>query len=490
MGEGPWDEWNGTDSLLERLVNGTSARLEGTGVLELEDEEGNSEFQMLEGPGEVSFALLCDFEGFKSPSMEDSIKVRLVSCDDAAFSVIRGASIEGFSLLPRYRLSGSISTEEGEIPVRLNAVTLDARTPAPISATKREIRRVASVGMVTIGSLESTKDLITCKLVVPNFVEEQAVVEGKGVRISLKEISSEATHSLYAAESQGKFLPGSYLEVQRLQEDAGANIALAVDDFGWLLSFYAGRRIHPVAWEGETDSGTVWRIQNTQLLTPLGEDQPESCLSSVVSLQHFLQHSWRAWQSFNEQRRLRVRGATNSYVDILTATFATQTLALVTMYLERFRETFVGGSELLEGSGSKKNKVARELRQALRRAIDSSERLNDSEKNTLCESLRKNPGKVNDLFRKSFRESLLELYGMLGLNIDEEQLARFIRERDVVLHGSWDSGREGTLGTYRLAQYGLHLLEVLLLRLFEYEGEYHNRVTQTAEDFSEALTRQ
>jgi hypothetical protein len=73
VGEGPWDKWEGTDSLLERIVNGTSASLEGTGVLELEDEEGSQESQVPKGPGEVSFTLLCDFEEFKLPHIEEAI---------------------------------------------------------------------------------------------------------------------------------------------------------------------------------------------------------------------------------------------------------------------------------------------------------------------------------------------------------------------------------------------------------------------------------
>lgn len=264
MGEGPWNEWGGTDSLLDRLVNGASARLEGTGVLELEeDEEGPQENQVPKGPGEVNFALLCDFEEFNSPNTE-TIQVRLISRDDAAFSVIRGVRSEGLSPLPRYRLSGSVSTSNGEVPIRMDAVTLGVRSLPLTSIPEMKITRVARVGAVTVGSLESTKDLINCKLVIPNFAEE-AVVEGGGVRITLNEISLETTEALHASESRGKVLPGSYLEVQRLQEDAGESVKLAVDDIGWLLSFYAGRRIHPLAWEGETNRGLGWRLHNMQL---------------------------------------------------------------------------------------------------------------------------------------------------------------------------------------------------------------------------------
>jgi hypothetical protein len=367
----------------------------------------------------------------------------------------------------------------------MEAVTIDDRALSPLHVVEGEIKarsQEAPVGILTVGPLERTRELISCTMMVPNFADE-AAIEGGGVRITLKEVSPKATRDLYASESQGKVLPGTYLEVQRLKEDAGENVGLAVDDLGWLLSFYTGRRIHPIAWEGETNLGPVWQIQNTRLVTPLNDNYVASCISRVVPLEHFLQHAWRAWENHSEERRARLRGAINFYADMLSATFPTQSLAFTTMYLERFRELFVGDSELLGGSKSRKKKIASELREALRESIASSQKLSDSEKDTLHESLRRNPGKVNDLFRKSFRESLLELCDMFDLNVDEKELGEFIEQRDTVLHGSWDSGPGGTLETYRLAQYSLNLLEMLLLRLFEYEGKHFNRVDLSTQDF-------
>ena len=43
MGDESWDLWEATDSLLERIVRGKTARLDGTGVLELEEREGAQE---------------------------------------------------------------------------------------------------------------------------------------------------------------------------------------------------------------------------------------------------------------------------------------------------------------------------------------------------------------------------------------------------------------------------------------------------------------
>jgi hypothetical protein len=77
----------------------------------------------------------------------------------------------------------------------------------------------------------------------------EAKVAGGGVRVALEETTPETTHHLSVAESQAKILPSSYLEVLRLREVAGESVELTVNDFGWLLSCYAGRRIHPIAWE-------------------------------------------------------------------------------------------------------------------------------------------------------------------------------------------------------------------------------------------------
>jgi hypothetical protein len=493
MGEGPWDQWTGTDSLLERLVAGGSARLEGSGNLTLEDEEDVQEANVPKGPGQVDFVLLCDFEEFRSP-LSEAIQVRLVSRDDAAFEIVRGVRGEGLSPLPRYRLSGTVSVQRGELPVSIS-VTLDSRTLAPItlvagedSTEVKNITRVAIVDVATVGQFESAGKTTSCRAVLPNFAGE-ATVESGGARITVKEVSPESTSSLYAAESRGKLLPSAYLEVQRLHEDADEAVELALNDFGWLLSFYTGRRVHPFAWEGTAESDTVWHIQTTRVLTPFVTDGPRSCVSGTVSLEYFLGCAWKAWQELDERYRARLRGAVNLYTEMLSATFPTQRLALTTMYLESFRDLVLGSSTVLEAVNKDQKKfdptkIAKAIRNTLRNEIKGSERLSPEEELALVELVKKlGPGQVNNLFRKTFKESLLELYKRAQLEVDPVEIGRFITERDKVMHGSWDSGREGTLNTYRLAEYGLNLLEKLLLRLLGYEGKYHNRVNVSTEDF-------
>jgi hypothetical protein len=487
VGEGPWDLWEARDSLLQRVTQGRTARLEGTGTLELEVDAQESGAPT--GPGRVQFALQCDFEELRLPYAQ-ALQVRLVSQDDVALKIIRGRDNPKFIPLPSYRLSGTISTAQGQVPVRMDGLAVDAGglTAASITDEKSEIRRVVPVHNVTVGSLKSVSDLVSCKVLVPNFSDE-ATVEHGGVRVTIKEVSPEATDHLFAPESQGKVLPGSYLEVERLTEHADDGFELAVNDFGWLLSFYAGRRIQPIAWEGETSQGTVWRILADQLITPLSESHAESCVSSVVPLHHFLQHAWKAWQDHDDRRRARLRGAVNFYADVLATTFATQKLAFTTMYLERFRDMLIGSSTLLEEINEDEKRLdasllAKKARRILRTTVEHNESLSEEEKHRLVKAVNKvGPGQVNGLFRKTFRESLLEIFDKADLQVDHQELSRFIAERDRIVHGSWDSGREGTLRTYRLAEYGLNLFEMILLRLFEYQGKYRNRAKASRDIF-------
>lgn len=49
------------------------------------------------------------------------------------------------------------------------------------------------------------------------------------------------------------------------------------------------------------------------------------------------------------------------------------------------------------------------------------------------------------LFRKSFKESLLELHDKADLPVDAAKVGESIRQRDLVLHGSWDGSGAGLL---------------------------------------------
>ena len=79
---------------------------------------------------------------------------------------------------------------------------------------------------------------------------------------------------------------------------------------------------------------------------------------------------------------------------------------------------------------------------------------------------------------------MLELYRRAGLEVDEADLKEFIRERDLTIHGGWDASRQGGMDSYRWSEYGINLIERLVLRFFIYEGDYYARTTAKIEYFA------
>ena len=231
-----------------------------------------------------------------------------------------------------------------------------------------------------------------------------------------------------------------------------------------VFCFYAGRAVHPSVWDGEAEGGRVWCVKRADAVDPLPSSTLTTCLrhDGIDSLATFLARAWESWLLLGPQQQRRLQGVVNAYRQMLTATFATQQIALVAIYIERLRELMVGGSELLPVSEafteSKQRNVERELRRGLREAIDSSTRLNEDQKNALKQSLESNPGKIRDVLRKSLKDSLLELYERAGLSVESSVLGNFIRERDNIIHGNWDANLYGSMQTYYWAEYGLNLL--------------------------------
>ena len=209
----------------------------------------------------------------------------------------------------------------------------------------------------------------------------------------------------------------------------------AVETLGWFLSFYAGRAIHPSAWDGEAEGGRVWCVQ-ADAVDPLPSSTVATCLrhNDLDSLEPFLTRACESWLSLSDQEQKRLRGVVNAYRQMLAAAFATQQVALTAIYLERLRELVVGDSDLLPVTEaftkSKRKKVESELRAGLREVIDCSTKLDEDQKETLKQSLESNSGKIRDVLRKSFKDSLLELYDRADLSVDRSVLSGFIRERD------------------------------------------------------------
>jgi hypothetical protein len=462
----PEPERSGPWSVVDELSEGRPVVLSGHGTLTLQPDQEGGEDVPPPGPGGVNFAIRY------SPTEDGNRKILLsfYSIDDGGAEILSWVpenTEERTS--PRYDLSGTIDAPDGTGPVEMSPVFVDFKaSPAEHGLMQDEALEVrAGPGL---GS-----DYVKVRALVPNL-SVSAEGQAAGLRFRIYPASGGVQTDGVFPDQVGKILPGAYLELERL--DDVADLRFAVEAFGWFLSFYAGRAVHPIAWEAETADGTVWAVQAGRKPTPLPQTFARTCLP-LNSASPFLEQVWGNWEEFDEERRVRLQGVVTTYEAILATTYPIRQIALTAMYLERFREHVVGSSELLPlGPGfskSKRNNVAGELRRALKSAIDDSGRLNDDQKELLTRSLDDNPGKVLDLFRKSFRDSLLELHAKADLPVDEEELKRYIDERDTVLHGSWKADREGTLKTYWLARYGLAVLEKLTLRRFGYEGWYYDR---------------
>lgn len=467
----PRSERTGPWSVIDELSEGRPLELNGEGTLTLQPDQVDGE-DAPSGPGRMSFTIRY------SPTEDGNRKIllSLYSTDDSGAEILSWApknTEERTS--PRYDLSGTIDAPDGIVPIEMSPVFVDfTASPAGHGLMQDETLEVrAGPGL---GS-----DYVKVRALVPNL-SVSADGQAAGLRFGIYPASGGVQTDGVFPDQVGKILPGSWLELERLEE--GVDLRFAVDAFGWFLSFYAGRSVHPIAWEAETVGGDAWAVQVGRKPTPLPQNFARACLP-LNAAGPFLGQAWENWAHFDEERRARLQGVVTTYEAILATTYPVRQVALIAMYLERFREHVVGSSELLPlGPSFTKNKrknVAGELREALKSAIAGSGRLNNDHKELLARSLDDNPGKVLDLFRKSFRDSLLELHAMADLPVDEEELKRYIDERDTVLHGSWRADREGTLKSYWLARYGLAVLEKLVLRRFGYEGRYYDREMESIE---------
>jgi hypothetical protein len=459
-------------SVIDELSEGRPVALGGQGTLTLQPDQEEDDDAPPPGPGRVNFGICY------SP-MEDGnrkILLSLYSTDDGGAEILSWVpknTEERTS--PRYDLSGTIDAPDGTVPVEISPVFVDfTASPAGHGLMQDEALEVrAGPGL---GS-----DFVKVRALVPNL-SVSAEGEAAGLRFRRYPAHGGVQTDGVFPDQVGKILPGSFLELEKTGDDA--DLGFAVEAFGWFLSFYAGRSVHPIAWEAQTADGPVWAVQAGRKPSPLPQSFARTCLP-LDCADSFLEQAWANWVGFDEERRARLQGVVTSYEAILATTYPVVRVALTAMYLERFREHVVGSSELLplgpDFTKNKRRNVANELRAALKRAIADSGRLEEDQKEVLTRSLDDNPGKVLDLFRKSFRDSLLELHTKADLPVDEGELKRYIDERDAVLHGSWKANREGTLKTYWLARYGLAILEKLILRRFGYEGRYYDREKQAIE---------
>ncbi len=458
---GPW-------SVLEEISNRRPVRMVGRGTLTLQPDQQDTDDLLPSGTGLVDVDLLYD----PAEGGDLSVRLGLVGQDAAGTEILSWRPKDAKErTIPRYDFSGEVDVPGGRVGAKMAPVYVDFRT----SPTGLGLLLDNAHGLSAGPGLGSAPKRL--RALVPNLYAD-ANGEAGGLRFSLRP-TGEVQPDGVSPDQVGKILPGSFLELER--SDGGeTNLEEAVVAFGWFLSFYAGRAVHPVAWEAETPDGPSWTIQSLRRPSPLPNEFRQTCLPLDV-LSSFLAQVWGNWVEFGAEEKKRLQGVVNTYDAILATRYPILGIALTAMYLERLRDHVLGSSELVELGGSKKKNVAKDLRDALVDAIEINGRLEPYQKEILKQSLAGNSAKVLGLFRKSFKASLLELHEKADLPVEADRVGEFIRQRDLVLHGSWDASGAGTVDTYWVARYGTWLLERLVLRRFGYEGVYWDRVQQIGE---------
>jgi hypothetical protein len=470
-------------SVVDELANGNPVMLRGQGELiqksgqeGLPNKAGHVQFKLRYAPmeGDIPYA--------------QAIEMGFQALDEAGASILRWKPANGARPpLPRYELTGMVELDGEGLPIRVDTIFIDYMVGSLPFITK------GSANEVLVGESLSS-EVVRARALVPNLLAPSVETSAHGLQVNLESILPGAQQISRDPKYARKILPTHLLHLERhesaydVDEAHWLYMGETVEAFGWFLSFYAGRAVLPSVWEGEADRGSVWCIRAAKV-DPFPSSTIKTCLrhDRLDSLEPFLTRAWESWLLLGAQQQRRVQGVVNAYRQMLTATFATQRVALIAIYLERLRELVVGGSELLPVTEtftkSQLRKVESELRGGLRETIDSSTKLDEDQKEKLKQSLASNPGKIRDMLRKTFKDSLLELYDRAALSVDSSVLNDFIRERDSIIHGVWDASLEGSMQTNYWAEYGLNLLERLVLRFFRYEGLYWDRVTEDIQHF-------
>jgi hypothetical protein len=465
-------------SVVDELVNGNPVVLSGEGELIRQPDQE----ELPDEPGRVQFELRYAPMANDIPHAQ-TIELGFRELDEAGARILRWRPASEDNVpLPRYDLAGIIELAGEGVPIRVDTIFVNYMFGSiPFGM-------IHHANKVLVGEGHGS-EIVSVRAIVPNLMARSVETGARGLHVRLESILPGAELISRDPERARKVLPTHLLHLERPETTDEAHtahwpdIGEALEAFGWFFSFYAGRAVHPSVWDGETQGGRVWCIR-ADAVDPLPSSTVATCLrhDGLDGLEPFLTCACESWLSLGEPQRRRLQGVVNAYRQMLAAPFATQRVALVAIYLERLRELVVGGSELLPiteaFTKSKRRKVEDELRHGLRDVIDHSTKLDEDQKKMLRQSLTSNPGKIRDVLRKSFKDSLLELYDRADLSVDGSVLNAFIRERDSIIHGNWDASLGGSMQTHYWAEYGLNLLERLMLRFFGYEGQYWDRVTR------------
>lgn len=466
-------------SVVDELREGRPVELKGQGAFTLQSGQSGPPA----GPGQFRFALrYAPEEGVERHT--HSLRLSLEGLDKGGKDILSWKPAGGRVPLARYDLDGTAEVGGEDFPARMETVFVEHRMPASTHPFFME----DFCQRMRVGD-DADQRVTRLRAIVPNLAAPKVEFEASGLHASLEPLVTDPDPILTDLDSAGKVFPTCLLHLE-VDEDADEPDALeALNTFGWLLSFYAGRAVHPTAWEGETANGGVWGLAACEVTLPPIEARQTCLPRSTDALEPFLKGAWQQWLNFDEREKGRMRGVVNLYRLMISTTFPIERIALTAMYLERFRELVQGNETVIDKINAEEEKVdpekvAKLLKGMLEALPDLLTGFTRQDRTIFKEAVGSiSGGNVQGLFRPTFARSLRDLYKKAHLPVDRGELRDFINERNSVIHGSWDSSAEGTMRTDSWAEYGTNLLEKLILRFFQYEGDYYDRISSNTERF-------
>ena len=466
-------------SVVDELREGRPIEFKGQGALTLQSGQSGPPA----GLGRLRFALrYAPEEGVERHT--HALRLSLEGSDKGGEEILAWKPTGGRVPLARYDLNGTAALGGKDFPVRMETVFVEHRMPASTHPFFME----DFCQRVRVGD-DTAHRVTRLRAVVPNLTAPKVKFEASGLRVHLEPLVPDPDPILTDLSNAGKVFPTCLLHLEVDDDAEGPYAVEALNASGGFLRFYAGRAVHPTAWEGETAHGSVWGLAACEVTLPPIEVKQTCLPRSADALEPYLKGAWQQWLDFGEREKGRMRGVVNLYRLMLSTTFPIERIALTAMYLERFRELVQGNETVIDkiNAGEEKvdpEKVAKLLKGMLGALPDLLTGFTKQDRTIFKEAVGNiSGGNVQGLFRSTFARSLRDLYKKAHLPVDREELRDFINERNSVIHGSWDSSAEGTMRTDRWAEYGTNLLEKLILRFFRYEGDYYDRISSNIERF-------
>ena len=270
---GPW-------SVLEEISEGRAVVLTGRGTLTL---QGDRYERDGDGPsnerGDVDVSLTYH------PAESGNLDVRLAlrSRDEGGKKILSWQPKDATEqTTPRYDFRGHVDSPDGAVGASMSPVYVDFSLGAAGHTLGWDSARRLSAGP----GLGSTPTKL--KALVPNLHADVSGETG-GLRFALAPTGEVQPDGVFP-DQVGKILPGCYLELEVIEGEE-ADLEEAVAAFGHLLSFFAGRAVHPIAWEAETPGGPYWTVQSVREPSRLPDEFRGTCLPVGV-LERFLTRAW------------------------------------------------------------------------------------------------------------------------------------------------------------------------------------------------------